>query len=261
MEYFPHQQQQHTAQQVDDGSISGPATNINTISSNNNNINNVRSTNNTPPTSNTINSAATAATVDAATVAIAKDMLQLHHGSGSILTNNNNNNTSNTSNNSNNNTSSAALEAMNTSTSSNANTNSVVVAAGSGSSTSNSGVGNNVGSNLNTNHPPAHASTPVNSGGGTSNILTAPDNALGFLKYDQELLYITEPCTIIGRNSSTSHVHFHVAENNLVSRKHFQVHYDGDARDFFVQCLSKNGIFVDDFLQRRNADPLRLPNR
>uniref|UniRef100_A0A0K8VF38 Forkhead box protein K1 n=1 Tax=Bactrocera latifrons TaxID=174628 RepID=A0A0K8VF38_BACLA len=259
MEFFPHQQQPHTAQQVDDGSISGPATNINTISSNNNNnnINNVRSTNNTPPTSNTINSAATTDTIDAATVAIAKDMLQLHHGNGAILTNNNNNNTSNSSNN---NTSSAALEVMNTSTSSNANTNSVVIAAGSGSSTTNSGVGPNVGTNLNTNHPPAHASTAGNSGGGASNVLTAPDNALGFLKYDQELLYITEPCTIIGRNSSTSHVHFHVAENNLVSRKHFQVHYDGDARDFFVQCLSKNGIFVDDFLQRRNADPLRLPN-
>ncbi|XP_039967026.1 uncharacterized protein DDB_G0292186 isoform X1 [Bactrocera neohumeralis] len=260
MEFFPHQQQPHTAQQVDDGSISGPATNINTTNSsnnNNNNINNVRSTNNTPPTSNTINSAATTDTVDAATVAIAKDMLQLHHGNGAILTNNNNNNTSNSSNNNN---SSAALEVMNTSTSSNANTNSVVIAAGSGSSTTNSGVGPNVGANLNTNHPPAHASTAGNSGGGASNVLTAPDNALGFLKYDQELLYITEPCTIIGRNSSTSHVHFHVAENNLVSRKHFQVHYDGDARDFFVQCLSKNGIFVDDFLQRRNADPLRLPN-
>lgn len=85
-----------------------------------------------------------------------------------------------------------------------------------------------------------------------------PENALGFLKYDNELLYITEPCTIIGRNSSTSHVHFHVAENNLVSRQHFQVLHDAETCDLYVQCLSKNGIFVDDFLQRRNADPLKL---
>jgi len=67
--------------------------------------------------------------------------------------------------------------------------------------------------------------------------------------------------TVIGRNSSTSLVHFNVAENNLVSRKHFQVLYDVELRAFFVQCLSKNGIFVDDFLQRRNVDPLRLPQR
>lgn len=258
MEFYPHQKQPHTTQQVDDGSISGPATNTNTINSNNNsNINSVRSTNNTSPTSNTINSTATTVGVDAATVAIAKDMLQLHHGSGTVLTNNNNN----TSNSSNNN-SSSAMEAMNTTTSSNANTNSVA-AAGS-SSTTNTGVGANVGpapTTPNTNHPPAHATATTNSDGGASGVSTAPDNALGFLKYDQELLYITEPCTIIGRNSSTSHVHFHVAENNLVSRKHFQVLYDGVAHDFFVQCLSKNGIFVDDFLQRRNADPLRLPSR
>ncbi|XP_036326173.1 fork head transcription factor 1 isoform X2 [Rhagoletis pomonella] len=272
MEFYPHQQQPHTTQQVDDGSLSGPATNTNTINSNNSNINinNVRSTNITPPTSNTISSAAAAVPVDAATVAIAKDMLQLHHGSGTALTNNNNNNSNNTSNSSNNNhNNSSALEAMNTTSSSNANTNSVGAAAGS-SSTTNSGVGGaNDGSisaptTLVTNHPPANASdgnsNTTNSGGSGTDVSTAPDNALGFLKYDQELLYILEPITIIGRNSSTSHVHFHVAENNLVSRKHFQVLYDGNARDFFVQCLSKNGIFVDDFLQRRNADPLRLPN-
>lgn len=130
------------------------------------------------------------AVADAATVAIAKDMLQLHHG-GPI-----------------------------------------------------------VGSN-------AASSTLEHQSQATE--LQIPDNALGMLKFEQDLLYISESCTIIGRNSSTSHVHFHVAENNLVSRKHFQVLYDFDSKEFFVQCLSKNGIFVDDFLQRRNADPLKLP--
>ncbi|CAD7004998.1 unnamed protein product [Ceratitis capitata] len=266
MEFNPHQQQTRTAQQVDESSISGPATNINTINSNNSNnnnnnidINNTLSTNNTPPTFNTFSTQVRTVSADAATVAIAKDMLQLHHGNGAVLVNNNNNR--NNSNSSNNN-SSAAQEAMNTTTATNANTNSVAVAAGNSNSnnTTNSGVGANIGPNLNTNHPPAHASTAASTGGSTPGVLTAPDNAVGFLKYDQELLYITEPITIIGRNSSTSNVHFHVAENNLVSRKHFQVLYDGDAHDFFVQCLSKNGIFVDDFLQRRNADPLRLPS-
>ncbi|XP_067644008.1 uncharacterized protein FoxK isoform X2 [Eurosta solidaginis] len=300
MEFYPHQkpqqQQPHTTtQQLDDGSISGPATITNTINSNENNNNGninitniVKSTNknNTPPTNifNSTTSIVAAKTtntapivVDAATVAIAKDMLQLHHGTGALLNNSNNNN-SNSSNSSaysnSNNNSNAVLEAMNTTTATSSNTNtnnSVVVSAGSNNNTTNTPVAlvaPTTTTPLNTSHPPAHASanttanianTNTSGVGNTPGVLTAPDNALGFLKYDQELLYITESCTVIGRNSSTSHVNFHVAENNLVSRKHFQVLYDGDARDFFVQCLSKNGIFVDDFLQRRNADPLRLP--
>ncbi|XP_037937400.1 fork head transcription factor 1-like isoform X2 [Teleopsis dalmanni] len=225
MEFYPHHQQQQQqqqqqqsqqqqlTQQVDSMATGSSTTATNNSSSSNNNangnnsnnINNNHISSSTPPTSNT------AVTADAATVAIAKDMLQLHHGG---------------SHNSNNSDSSEAMNTLNSR---------------STSSPSITGV-------TTTTTPPAHTS---NTG--------PPDNALGSLKYEQELLYITDPCTVIGRNSSTSHVHFHVAENNLVSRKHFQVLFDGETRDFYVQCLSKNGIFVNDFLQRRNVDPLKLP--
>ncbi|XP_037810703.1 probable serine/threonine-protein kinase DDB_G0276461 isoform X2 [Lucilia sericata] len=225
---------------------SGPLTT--TKSSNNNSSSTTTTTTNSLNNSltissnnlNTSNSSSVTVTADAATVAIAKDMLQLHHGSA--LSNNNNNSISNTTNNSDDLNSSPAHNNNNTNSS---------------SASLNHNNRNNSNNTTTTTTPPAplqqfqlqQQQRPP----------PPPDHAVGYLKYEDEFLYITEACTIIGRNSSTSHVHFHVAENNLVSRKHFQVLFDADTRDFYVQCLSKNGIFVDDFLQRRNADPLKLP--
>ncbi|EDW41056.1 GM24770 [Drosophila sechellia] len=199
---------------------------------NNNNIVTVHAVLNNPPTNS-----ASGGVADAATVAIAKDMLQLHHGAAAAATAalNNNNNSSN-----NNNNSADQL------------------------------TGN---SNNSANHPPATSSTSNSSSSSTTSAntsnpsanaastLTSSSPPYGELRFNQEVLPITDAVTVIGRNSSTSLVHFNVAENNLVSRKHFQVLYDVELRAFFVQCLSKNGIFVDDFLQRRNVDPLRLPQR
>ncbi|EDX10043.1 GD12820 [Drosophila simulans] len=212
---------------------SSNSNNNNSIASshnNNNNIVTVHAVLNNPPTNS-----ASGGVADAATVAIAKDMLQLHHGAAATAALNNNNNSSN-----NNNNSADQL------------------------------TGN---SNNSANHPPATSSTTNSSSSSTTSAntsnpsanaastLTSSSPPYGELRFNQEVLPITDAVTVIGRNSSTSLVHFNVAENNLVSRKHFQVLYDVELRAFFVQCLSKNGIFVDDFLQRRNVDPLRLPQR
>ncbi|KAH8360650.1 hypothetical protein KR200_011021 [Drosophila serrata] len=121
---------------------------------------------------------------------------------------------------------------------------------------SNSSSAELINNNNSANHPPASTTTPS-----ASATASASPPPYGELRFNQEVLPITDAVTVIGRNSSTSLVHFNVAENNLVSRKHFQVLFDVELRAFFVQCLSKNGIFVDDFLQRRNVDPLRLPQR
>uniref|UniRef100_T1GVS5 FHA domain-containing protein n=1 Tax=Megaselia scalaris TaxID=36166 RepID=T1GVS5_MEGSC len=89
--------------------------------------------------------------------------------------------------------------------------------------------------------------------------IVVPPNALGYLRHDNNMLYITENCVVIGRNSSTSSVHFHVAQNSFVSRKHFQVLFDTNTGDFYLSCLSKNGVFVDDVFQRKNSEPTKLP--
>lgn len=63
----------------------------------------------------------------------------------------------------------------------------------------------------------------------------------------------------IGRNSSTSTVHFHVGKNSFVSRKHLQVTFDRSTNNFYLMCLSKNGVFVNDVFQRKSSEPLKLP--
>lgn len=90
-------------------------------------------------------------------------------------------------------------------------------------------------------------------------IVVPPPNALGILRHEHNILYIIDHCVVIGRNSSTSSVNFHVAQNSFVSRKHFQVLFDINTGEFYLACLSKNGVFVDDVFQRRNSDPIKLP--
>lgn len=107
----------------------------------------------------------------------------------------------------------------------------------------------------------------------SSNILTANNfkftanepnpgythNVYGRLWYKEDVLYITEKAIKIGRNSSTSTVHFPVGKNSFVSRKHLTVAFDRATNNFYLTCLSKNGVFVNDYFQRKGSDPLRLP--
>lgn len=86
-----------------------------------------------------------------------------------------------------------------------------------------------------------------------------PPNAYGMLSHESDILYITESCIEIGRNSSTSSVHFHVAKNSFVSRKHLKVVFDKQSGDFLLICLSKNGVFVDDLFQRKSTEAIKLP--
>lgn len=83
----------------------------------------------------------------------------------------------------------------------------------------------------------------------------------GCLRYKDNVLYITDQSIEIGRNSSTSTVHFHVGKNVFVSRKHLQLLHDRNTSDFYLMCLSKNGVFVDDIFQRKSSEPLKLPKR
>lgn len=83
----------------------------------------------------------------------------------------------------------------------------------------------------------------------------------GCLRYKDNVLYITEQSIEIGRNSSTSTVHFHVGKNVFVSRKHLQLLHDRNTSEFYLMCLSKNGVFVDDIFQRKSSEPLKLPKR
>jgi len=86
-------------------------------------------------------------------------------------------------------------------------------------------------------------------------------NVVGRLSYQEDVLYMFESNRIvIGRNSSTSNVHFHVGRNSFISRKHFQIIHDSNNKEFYIIVSSKNGIFIDDQFNRKSSDPELLPN-
>lgn len=86
-------------------------------------------------------------------------------------------------------------------------------------------------------------------------------NVVGRLSYQEDVLYMFESNRIvIGRNSSTSNVHFHVGRNSFISRKHFQIIHDTNNKEFYIVVSSKNGIFIDDQFNRKSSDPELLPN-
>lgn len=83
----------------------------------------------------------------------------------------------------------------------------------------------------------------------------------GRLMCGAKVLFITESVVKIGRNSKASTVNFHVSDNTYISRKHIQILCDRNNNDFFMVCMSKNGVFVDnDFMHKRSV-PLKLPQR
>lgn len=50
-------------------------------------------------------------------------------------------------------------------------------------------------------------------------------------------------------------------QNNYVSRQHLKIYYEMCEDKFFLRCLGKNGILVDDMLVRKNQEPVELPDR
>lgn len=81
---------------------------------------------------------------------------------------------------------------------------------------------------------------------------------LGRLSSKDHIFYIRENIVEIGRNSSKSIVHYHVGKNNFVSRKHLQVQHDIVSGEFYLICLSKNGVFLDGVFQRKSIEPVKL---
>lgn len=82
------------------------------------------------------------------------------------------------------------------------------------------------------------------------------NNFIGRLTSKDNILFISQNLVEIGRNSSKSSVDYHVGKNSFVSRKHLQVQHTSG--EFFLICLSKNGVFVDGVFQRKTSEPLKL---
>lgn len=84
-------------------------------------------------------------------------------------------------------------------------------------------------------------------------------NFIARLISKDNILLISEDLIEIGRNSSRAQVDFHVGRNSFVSRKHLLLHHDHTDGEFYLSCLSKNGVFVDNIFHRKGAEPYLLP--
>uniref|UniRef100_U5ENG2 Putative forkhead box transcription factor subgroup k2 n=1 Tax=Corethrella appendiculata TaxID=1370023 RepID=U5ENG2_9DIPT len=82
---------------------------------------------------------------------------------------------------------------------------------------------------------------------------------IGRLISKDNILMINEELIEIGRNSTKSSVDFHVGRNSFVSRKHLILYYDMTDSEFYLSCLSKNGVFIDNIFHRKGAEPYKLP--
>uniref|UniRef100_A0A672I088 Forkhead box protein K2 n=1 Tax=Salarias fasciatus TaxID=181472 RepID=A0A672I088_SALFA len=67
----------------------------------------------------------------------------------------------------------------------------------------------------------------------------------------------------IGRNSSQGSVDVSMGHSSFISRRHLEIFTAGEdgcgGGDFYLRCLGKNGVFVDEVFLRRGAPPLQLP--
>lgn len=89
-----------------------------------------------------------------------------------------------------------------------------------------------------------------------SHIVRSNRSTFARLSYKDTVHYVSNQSVDIGRNSTTSQVHFSVGKNSFVSRKHLRIiPNDGE---FELICLGKNGVFVDDVFQRKTDEPLKL---
>lgn len=98
--------------------------------------------------------------------------------------------------------------------------------------------------------------TPALTSNAPSQIVRSARSTFARLSYKDTVHYVSNQSVDIGRNSSTSQVHFSVGKNSFVSRKHLRIMpNDGE---FELICLGKNGVFVDDVFQRKTDEPLKL---
>ena len=62
---------------------------------------------------------------------------------------------------------------------------------------------------------------------------------------------------IIGRRTSREKIDVNMGHSAFISRHHLEIYHQ--APNFYMKCISKNGIFVDGMFVRSDAEPIILP--
>jgi len=77
--------------------------------------------------------------------------------------------------------------------------------------------------------------------------------------------FMTKTRIIVGRNSSLGDVDVHMGNSTFISREHVEIVFETSGSNsipnFYLTCGGKNGLFVDEILQRKGAARLILPKK
>ena len=84
---------------------------------------------------------------------------------------------------------------------------------------------------------------------------------LGLIQFQNECIYLNKNYFIVGRKSKFfNKCDLNIEKSNFVSRIHFIIELNSLIKKFFIYCVSKNGIFINNrYLQR--GTPTILDNK
>lgn len=85
---------------------------------------------------------------------------------------------------------------------------------------------------------------------------TSPDNAIARLDFRGMEYMVRQDKIIVGRRTSREKIDVNMGHSAFISRHHLEIYYR--APNFYMNCISKNGIFVDDMFIRSDVDPILL---
>lgn len=83
------------------------------------------------------------------------------------------------------------------------------------------------------------------------------DNAIARLEGKGFEYMVRRDKIIIGRNTSRERIDVNMGHSAFISRHHLEIYHQSP--NFYLKCISKNGIFVDGMFVRSDAEPIVLP--
>jgi forkhead box protein K len=83
------------------------------------------------------------------------------------------------------------------------------------------------------------------------------DNAIARLEGKGFEYMVRRDKIIIGRNTSRERIDVNMGHSAFISRHHLEIYHQSP--NFYLKCISKNGIFVDGMFVRNDTEPIVLP--
>lgn len=84
----------------------------------------------------------------------------------------------------------------------------------------------------------------------------SPENAIARLEGKGFEYMVRRDKIIIGRRTSREKIDVNMGHSAFISRHHLEIHHQSP--NFYLKCISKNGIFVDGMFVRNDTEPIVL---